>query len=61
MKVKDITQYLSNIAPLQYQENYDNAGLIVGDSNMELTGILICLDSTEAVLEEAIQKNAIWW
>ena len=57
MKVKDITQYLSNIAPLQYQENYDNAGLIVGDSNMELTGILICLDSTEAVLEEAIQKK----
>jgi dinuclear metal center YbgI/SA1388 family protein len=57
MKVKDITQYLSNIAPLQYQESYDNAGLIVGDINMELTGVLICLDSTEAVLEEAIQKK----
>ena len=57
MKVKDIAQYLSSVAPLQYQENYDNAGLIVGDSDMELTGVLLCLDSTEAVLEEAIQKK----
>lgn len=54
MKIKDITQYLETIAPLAYQENYDNAGLIVGNPNAECTKALICLDSTEAVVEEAL-------
>ncbi|MBK8426098.1 MAG: Nif3-like dinuclear metal center hexameric protein [Lewinellaceae bacterium] len=36
------------------QESYDNAGLIVGDPGQEVTGILFCLDSTEAVVEEAL-------
>lgn len=53
--VKDLTQFLEQIAPPSYQEGYDNSGLIVGDSNMEITGVLTCLDSTEAVLDEAIE------
>ncbi len=57
MKIKDIIAYLETFAPLAYQENYDNAGLIVGDSTNEVNGILICLDSTEEVIEEAIQKK----
>ncbi|HHH53799.1 MAG TPA: Nif3-like dinuclear metal center hexameric protein, partial [Bacteroidetes bacterium] len=32
MKIKEITDYLETIAPLEYQEKYDNSGLIVGDS-----------------------------
>ncbi len=57
MLVSDITKYLESIAPLSYQESYDNSGLIVGDFNMELTGVLICLDSTEEIVEEAIENG----
>lgn len=57
MKIKDITDHLEAFAPLAYQESYDNAGLIVGDKNAEATGALICLDSTEEVIDEAIRKD----
>ncbi len=40
-----------------YQESYDNAGLITGNSQSKITGVLLCLDSTEAVLDEAIKKK----
>jgi dinuclear metal center YbgI/SA1388 family protein len=54
IQIKDITQYLETIAPLTYQESYDNAGLIVGNADAVVTGILLALDSTEAVIDEAI-------
>jgi dinuclear metal center YbgI/SA1388 family protein len=57
MTIRDITNYLEAWAPLAYQESYDNAGLIVGDAAAEVTGILITLDVTEAVVEEAIRKK----
>ena len=58
MKIKDITNYLETIAPLSLQENYDNAGLITGNKNSEITSILITLDTTPEVVEEAVQKGA---
>jgi dinuclear metal center YbgI/SA1388 family protein len=57
MRLKEITDYLEEYAPLSYQESYDNAGLICGNKDMQITGALICLDSTEAVLDEAIDKG----
>lgn len=57
MTIKNITSYLESIAPPSYQESYDNSGLIVGNPATEVTGILLCLDSTEAVLDEAIDRN----
>lgn len=57
MKIKEVIQYLEQIAPPVYQEGYDNAGLIVGDADAEITGALTCLDSTEAVIEEAAEKD----
>lgn len=57
MKIRNIVNYLESIAPPSYQESYDNAGLIVGSHDQEVTGVLLCLDSTEAVIEEAIRKN----
>lgn len=57
MKIKEITNYLESIAPLPYQESYDNSGLIVGDNVAEVTGVLVCLDSTESIVEEAIEKG----
>jgi dinuclear metal center YbgI/SA1388 family protein len=53
-RIKDVTAYLESIAPLPYQESYDNAGLILGDRDKEVTGILISIDVTEEVLDEAI-------
>jgi dinuclear metal center YbgI/SA1388 family protein len=57
MKLKEITDHLESFAPLAYQESYDNAGLICGEPEMEIRGAIICLDSTEAVLEEAIERG----
>jgi len=57
MKIKDITNCLESIAPLSLQESYDNAGLIVGDPQQEVTGVVVCLDSIEAVIDEAIAKK----
>lgn len=57
MKVKDIVAAIEEIAPLSYQESYDNAGLIVGRYDWDLTGALICLDVVEEVVEEAIEKG----
>ena len=57
MKIKDLTNYLESIAPSMYQESYDNSGLIVGNPNEEIKGVMLCLDSTEAVIDEAIEKN----
>lgn len=54
MKIKEIIHYLESLAPLSSQESYDNSGLITGDVNAEITQALICLDSTEEVVDEAI-------
>ena len=56
-KIKDITNYLESWAPLAYQETYDNCGLLVGDPTRPVQGVLICLDITENVLQEAKEKN----
>lgn len=57
MKLREITAFLEKLAPLTYQESYDNSGLQVGNYNMELTGALITLDITEEVVQEAIEKK----
>jgi dinuclear metal center YbgI/SA1388 family protein len=57
MQIQAITHFLESIAPLSLQESYDNAGLLVGCETDEISGILLSLDVTEAVIEEAIQKN----
>ncbi len=57
MKIKDITDFLETIAPPEYQESYDNSGLIVGNKNAEVKKALITLDVTEEVLDEAISEK----
>jgi dinuclear metal center YbgI/SA1388 family protein len=56
-KIKDVTDLLETLAPLQYQESYDNAGLLTGNPNDEVKGILIALDCTEEVVDDAISKG----
>lgn len=58
MKIGEILKTLEQWAPLQYQESYDNAGLITGDPSWELTAGLITLDCTEDIVNEAIDKGA---
>jgi dinuclear metal center YbgI/SA1388 family protein len=56
--LKNVTSFLENIAPLSLQESYDNAGLILGDTNAEINKVLITLDVTVDVVQEAIDKKA---
>jgi dinuclear metal center YbgI/SA1388 family protein len=57
MQIGQITKALENWAPLSFQEDYDNCGLLVGSPETICTGVLCSLDCTEAVIEEAIAKG----
>ena len=50
MIVKDVIDFFDSYSPLSYAEDFDNVGLLVGNMNDNVTGILICLDSTEDVI-----------
>lgn len=57
MIVRDIVDCLNAYAPLSLQEDYDNAGLQIGSGDDELRGVLLCVDVTPAVVEEAVAKD----
>jgi dinuclear metal center YbgI/SA1388 family protein len=57
MKLSELISFLETIAPLSYQEDYDNCGLLVGDPGSEINAAIISLDCTESVVDEAIRKN----
>jgi len=56
-QIKDVTAYLESVAPPSYQEKYDNATLITGNPEDEVKGIMISLDATEPVVEEARREG----
>ena len=58
MHIDEITGVIEDFAPLALQESYDNAGLLVGDREQIVEGVLLCLDVTEDVLDEAVKKGA---
>ena len=57
LKVKDIAKAIEDFAPKRLQESYDNTGLQVGNPEMEVSAVLLCLDITEDVLSEAIERH----
>ncbi|MEI6059621.1 MAG: Nif3-like dinuclear metal center hexameric protein [Bacteroidota bacterium] len=57
MLLSEITNYLNAEIPQALQESYDNCGLLIGNPWSEIKGILICLDVTQQVLDEAIEKK----
>lgn len=57
VKVSDIAAAIEEFAPKSLQESYDNTGLQVGDPQMGVTAALLCLDITEEILDEAIQRQ----
>ncbi|MDR1682595.1 MAG: Nif3-like dinuclear metal center hexameric protein [Candidatus Symbiothrix sp.] len=57
MKIEQIIAAIEDFAPLYWQEDFDNSGIQVGNVDQEAKGVLLCLDITEAVVEEAITLN----
>ena len=55
LKIGDLTAHLESVAPLGYQEPYDNSGLLVGTPEKEVCHALLSLDCTEAVVDEAVE------
>ncbi len=57
MKIKNVMQFMEEIAPLSYAEHYDNVGLLIGNKDTTVKGILITHDTIEDVVDEAINKK----
>lgn len=57
MIIQDVVTLLENYAPLAYAEDFDNVGLLVGNKNEKLTGVLVALDTLEIIVDEAIEHN----
>ena len=57
MQIKDIISSVESLAPLNYAEDFDNVGLITGSPDREVTGVLVCLDALEEVVEEAVERS----
>ena len=57
MIVQDVIAILEDLSPLSYAEDFDNVGLLVGNKKAEVSGILVTLDTLEAVIDEAIDSN----
>lgn len=55
--IKDVISILEKKAHPSLQESYDNAGLIAGESDKEVSGVLVSLDCTEKVIDEAIDRK----
>ena len=58
MKIKEVIQFLEQKFPLHWQEDFDNCGVQCGDKERELTGIVVCFDMSEAVIDEALAQGS---
>lgn len=58
MKIYELARIIEELAPIALQETYDNAGLIIGSPDWQISGALITLDVTEAVIEEAVKTKS---
>lgn len=57
MKLSELCSFLDEAIPLSFQEDYDNSGLQLGESNTEISSALLCVDITEAVVDEAVTNG----
>lgn len=57
-KVNDIYEYIDSIAPYHTQEGWDNSGLNTGDGNAQVSRVLLALDLTDSVIDEAVRLGA---
>ena len=56
-KVSEILSYITDVAPLHWQESYDNSGLLLGDGNSMVDKVLLTIDVTERVIDEAVENS----
>jgi dinuclear metal center YbgI/SA1388 family protein len=56
-RCREVIDFLETIAPLHLQESYDNSGLLIGHPDRDVKGVLVCLDCTDQVLDEAVSKG----
>ncbi|MCM1110708.1 MAG: Nif3-like dinuclear metal center hexameric protein [Clostridium sp.] len=57
MRIRDILNAIEAEAPLSIQEDWDNSGLQVGDAGADCRGVLLCVDCTEAIIDEAVARG----
>lgn len=57
MKCEEVIECLSELAPFEYAEKWDNVGLLVGRSDKEIHKIFVAVDAGDAVIDEAIEKG----
>ena len=57
-KISEVIACIEQMAPLAYQESWDNSGVQVGDVNQDVKAVLLCVDITETTLDEAIERGA---
>ncbi|MFB6306373.1 MAG: Nif3-like dinuclear metal center hexameric protein [Flavobacteriales bacterium] len=57
MQLSELISFLEQIAPPNLQESYDNSGLLVGDRELEVDQAMVCVDCTEEVVDDALNKN----
>ncbi len=57
MNVQQVIKVIEELSPLNYAEDFDNVGLLVGDKQQQVTGVLVTLDTLENVVDEAIEKK----
>ncbi|WP_340202616.1 Nif3-like dinuclear metal center hexameric protein [Ascidiimonas sp. W6] len=57
MNVQQVIELLEELSPLNYAEDFDNVGLLVGDKHQEVSGVLVTLDTLENVIDEAVAKK----
>lgn len=58
LPLKTLLAGLEQWVPFVWQENYDNAGLILGDPNQQIRKALVCFDVTPEVVDEAVRNEA---
>ncbi|RZK16215.1 MAG: Nif3-like dinuclear metal center hexameric protein [Flavobacterium sp.] len=57
MRLSVLLKYLEEVAPPNYQEDYDNSGLLIGEPEKDIASALVALDCTEAIVDEAIEHG----
>lgn len=57
MLIKELIDEIERIIPLELQDEWDNSGLQLGNKNEELKSIMVCVDVTEDVIDQAIDNN----
>ena len=57
MQIKEVINVIENLAPISFQESYDNTGMQVGNISREINSILLTLDVTEETINEAVENK----